>query len=135
MLGRIGRRNLLHLHPLSAIRSERQAEYRPIFELLSESLRCLVGQSLWKPSIAADGTIYFVAIDTKGGKGLYSSHYLNGAYQQAQSLSFSDGTTLDVDPEIVPDGSFLVFSSAGRLPGDKKDHLFIVHRLETGGDR
>jgi hypothetical protein len=92
----------------------------------------LVGQSLWKPSIAADGTVYFVAIDTKGGKRLYSSHYLHDAYQQAQPLSFSDGTTLDVDPEIAPDGSFLVLCSAGRLPGDKKDHLFIVHRTGDG---
>jgi hypothetical protein len=57
---------------------------------------------------------------------------LNGGYQQAQPLSFSDGTTLDVDPEIAPDGSFLVFCSAGRLPGDKKDHLLIVHRTEDG---
>ena len=92
----------------------------------------LVGQSLWKPSIAADGTIYFVAIDTKGGKRLYSSRYLNSACQQALSLSVSDGTTLDADPEIALDGSFLVFCSAGRLPGDKKDHLFIVHRSGDG---
>jgi hypothetical protein len=66
------------------------------------------------------------------GKRLYSSHYLNGAYQQAQSLSFSDGTTLDVDPEIAPDGSFLVFCSAGRLPDGKKNHLFTVHRAGDG---
>jgi WD40-like Beta Propeller Repeat len=86
----------------------------------------LVGQSIWKPSIAADGTIYFVSIDKKGGKRLFASQYTNGAYQQAQPLSFSDGTKLDVDPEVAPDGSFLVFSSAGRLPGDSKNHLFIV---------
>ena len=92
----------------------------------------LVGQSIGKPSVAADGTIYIVAIDTKGGKRLYSSRYLNGAYQQAQPLSFSDCTTLDVDPEISPDGSFLVFCSAGRLPGDKKDHLFMVHKTGDG---
>jgi hypothetical protein len=36
----------------------------------------LDGQSLWKPSIATAGTIYFVAIDAKGGKRLFSSHYL-----------------------------------------------------------
>jgi Tol biopolymer transport system component len=83
---------------------------------------------MWKPSIAADGTIYFVSIDKKGGKRLFSSQYTNGAYQQAQPLQFSDGTTLDVDPEIAPDGSFLVFCSAGRLPSDSKDHLFIVLR-------
>src|SRR6202046_2772036 len=91
----------------------------------------LVGQSIWKPSIAADGTIYFVSIE-KGGKRLFSSQYKNGAYQQAQPLPFSDGTTLDVDPEIAPDGSFLVFCSAGRLPGDSKDHLFIVLRKADG---
>lgn len=79
----------------------------------------LDGQSLWKPSIAADGMIYFVAIDVKRGKRLFSSHYLNDAYQQAQPLSFSDGTTLDVDPEITPDGSFLVFCGAARMPDDK----------------
>jgi WD40 repeat protein len=92
----------------------------------------LVGQSIWKPSIAADGTIYFVSIDKKGGKRLFSSLYKNGAYQQARPLSFSDGTKLDVDPEISPDGSFLVFCSAGRLAGDPKDHLFIVRREAEG---
>jgi hypothetical protein len=92
----------------------------------------LVGQSIWKPSIAADGTIYFVSIDNKGAKRLFSSKYINGAYQQAQPLPFSDGTTLDVDPEIAPDGSFLVFCSAGRLPADPKDHLFIVLRKAEG---
>jgi hypothetical protein len=71
----------------------------------------------------------------KGGKRLYSSHYLHGAYQQAQPLSFSDGSTLDVDPEIAPDGSFLVFCSAGRLPDDKKDHLLLCTEQKTGGDR
>jgi hypothetical protein len=57
---------------------------------------------------------------------------LNCAYQQTQPLSFSDGTTLDVDPEIAPDRSFLVFCSAGRLPGDKKDHPFIVQAKADG---
>jgi hypothetical protein len=88
----------------------------------------LPGQSLWKPSVAADGTLYFTAIDEKRNKRLYSSQFVNGAYQQAQPLPFSDGTKQDVDPEIAPDGSFLIFVSAGRLPDDQKDHLFIVLR-------
>jgi Tol biopolymer transport system component len=87
-----------------------------------------IGKGIWKPSVAADGTIYFVSIDEKRNKRLYSSAWKNGSYQQAQPLSFSDGTTLDVDPEIAPDGSFLVFCSAGRIQGDQKDHLFIVVR-------
>jgi hypothetical protein len=94
--------------------------------------RVNIGQSIWKPSIAANGTLYFVSIDAKGGKRLYSSRYENGAYQQAQPLPFSDGTTLDVDPEIAPDESFLVFCSAGRLQGDSLDHLFIVARQGNG---
>jgi len=87
-----------------------------------------IGHAIWKPSVAADGTIYFVSIDEKRNKRLYSARYVNGSYQQAQPLPFSDGTTSDVDPEIAPDGSFLVFCSSGRLPDDQKDHLFIVLR-------
>jgi hypothetical protein len=91
-----------------------------------------IGHSIWKPSVAANGTLYFVSIDAKGGKRLYSSRYESGVYQQAQPLPFSDGTTLDVDPEIAPDESFLVFCSAGRLAGDSLDHLFIVARQGSG---
>ena len=91
-----------------------------------------IGDAIWKPSVAADGSIYFVSIDKKGAKRLYSSQFANGIYAQAQPLPFSDGTTLDVDPEIAPDGSFLVFCSAGRLPGDSKDHLFIVLKSADG---
>jgi Tol biopolymer transport system component len=90
-----------------------------------------IGHSIWKPSVAADGRIYFVSIDAKGSKRLFSSQYKDGAYQQAQPLSFSDGTTADVDPEIAPDGSFLVFCSSGRLEDDPKDHLFVVRRSGT----
>jgi hypothetical protein len=91
-----------------------------------------IGKSIWKPSIAADGTIYLTVIDEKGGKRLFSSQYSNGTYQQAQPLSFSDGTTADVDPEIAPDGTFLVFCSSGRLAADSKDHLFIVLKKAEG---
>jgi len=91
-----------------------------------------VGHSIWKPSIAANGNLYFTVIDAKGGKRLYSSRYEGGAYQPAQPLSFSDGESADVDPEIAPDESFLVFSSSARLPGDPKDHLFIVARQGAG---
>ena len=90
------------------------------------------GQSIWKPSIAADGTLYITVIDSKGNKRLFSSQYKDGNYQSAQPLTFSDGTKLDVDPEIAPDGSFLVFCSAGRLPGDTRDHLFIVLKNGEG---
>jgi hypothetical protein len=91
-----------------------------------------ISHSIWKPSIAGDGTIYFTNIDPQGNKRLYFSTYANGAYEAAQPLPFSDGTTADVDPEIAPDGSFLVFCSAGRVSGDPKDRLFIVRRSGSG---
>ena len=49
---------------------------------------------------------------------------------KGQPLAFSDGNTMDVDPEIAPDGLFLVFVSAGRMPGNAKDHLFVVLKKE-----
>lgn len=91
-----------------------------------------IGHSIWKPSIATDGSLYFVSIDRQGGKRLYCSHREQGAYQPAQPLPFSDGTTADVDPEISRDGSLLVFCSSGRVPGDTKDHLFVVARKAAG---
>jgi hypothetical protein len=91
-----------------------------------------MGHSIWKPSIAANGNLYFTFIDDKGQKRLYSSKFESGAYQPAQPLAFSDGTTSDVDPEIAPDESFLVFCSSARLDGDQKDHLFIVAKQGTG---
>jgi Tol biopolymer transport system component len=87
-----------------------------------------IGDSIWKPSMASDGTIYFVSIDHKGGKRLFCSRFVAGTYQMAQPLPFSDGTLADVDPEISPDGSFLVFCSSGRTPNCAKDRLFIVLR-------
>jgi len=88
--------------------------------------------SIWKPSIAADGTIYLTGIDPKGNKRLYASRLVGGTYQPAEPLSFSDGTKADVDPEVAPDGSFLVFCSSGRVPGDTRDHLFMVRRTADG---
>lgn len=84
---------------------------------------------VFKPSIAADGSLYFMTMD-KGKKfRLVHSQFANGSYGQAESLPFSDGTTGDVDPEIAPDGSYLIFSSNGRTDGDT-DHerMFIVFR-------
>jgi hypothetical protein len=91
-----------------------------------------IGNGIWKASVALDGSLYFLSIDPGKGKRLYVSHYAHGAYQQAQPLPFSHYDDHDVDPEIAPDGSFMVFASDHRLPGDSKDHLFIVFRQGSG---
>jgi WD40-like Beta Propeller Repeat len=86
-----------------------------------------IGKSQWKPSIVTDGSIYFTYV-TKAGKRLYSSRYIHGTYQPARPVSFSDGKHGDVDPEVAPDESFMIFASNGRTPGDSLDHLFIAYR-------
>lgn len=89
-----------------------------------------ISPRVFKPSISADGSLYFMA-KTKDNKTfrLYRAQYRNGAYEQAVPLSFSDGNTTDVDPEIAPDESFLIFSSAGRAaPEDTHEHLYIVFK-------
>lgn len=88
---------------------------------------------VFKPSIAADGSLYFMAMDPAKQKfRLYRSQWRDGSYQPAVPLPFSDGSASDVDPEIAPDESFLLFSSAGRRPGNDNEHLFIVPRTASG---
>jgi hypothetical protein len=89
-----------------------------------------IGPSIWKPSIAGDGSIYFLAIDPHGSKRLYCSRFKAGSFETAQPLPFSDGKIGDGDPEVAPDESFMIFVSSGRLTGDPKDHLFIVFKKD-----
>jgi Tol biopolymer transport system component len=91
-----------------------------------------VGPSIWRPSVARDGSIYFFVIG-KDDKGrtmrLYRAPSDHGQYLPAMPLPFSSGATADVDPEIAPDESFIVFASAGRAAADDShEHLFVAHR-------
>jgi Tol biopolymer transport system component len=92
---------------------------------------------VFKPSVAANGDLYFMAAaasDSNGPKWrLYRAAWIGGAYQPAQPLSFSDGKFIDVDPYIAPDESYIIFSSSGRrLPDDGHEHLYIA--LRRGSD-
>ncbi|HET9030009.1 MAG TPA: hypothetical protein VFN49_07525, partial [Candidatus Aquilonibacter sp.] len=97
-----------------------------------------IGRAIFAPSVAADGTIYFLSI-TKQGSGrrfqLYRSRVAHGRYERAQRLSFSSPATADVDPEIAPDQSYLVFASSGRRAGDDHEHLYVVRRAGEGWGR
>ena len=85
------------------------------------------GTSIFAPSVAADASIYFMTTDTGSGKfRLFRAQFKDSGYLPAQPLSFSDGTTTDVDPAVSPDESFLVFGS-GRIAGRGID-LFIAFR-------
>jgi WD40-like Beta Propeller Repeat len=89
-----------------------------------------ISGQMYRPSIAGNGNLYFISRESAKQKfRLYRTVLLNGTYQPAQALPFSDGSTLDVDAEIAPDESFLIFASAGREPfHDDHEHLYIVFR-------
>jgi Tol biopolymer transport system component len=93
-----------------------------------------IGSRIFAPSVASDGTIYFLSIREGSDHPafqLYRSRRVDNAYAQAEPLPFSDSSTADVDPEIAPDQSFLVFASANRRAGDTKEHLYMV--VNKGG--
>jgi Tol biopolymer transport system component len=84
-------------------------------------------EQVFRPSVAADGTVYFTAANGEKNLSLFRSQYKNGAFLKAEPLSFSNGSVKDVDPEIAPDQSFLIFSSKRPFPGDEThEHLFLV---------
>lgn len=84
--------------------------------------------TIYKPSVAANGDVFLTVIGPGAAKSIYISRFRNRQYQRATLLPFSDGSSLDVDPEVAPDESFLIFSSAGRLDGDSHERLFLVKR-------
>ncbi len=91
-----------------------------------------ISPRIFKPSLAADGTLYFMAkTDADKTWRLYRAPYRNGTYDHAEPLPFSDGTHTDVDPEVAPDESFLIFSSAGRATADDAhEHLYITFKTD-----
>ena len=97
-----------------------------------------ISTSVWRPSVAADGSIYFFVI-TKTEESrtmrLWRSAYDAGAYQPAAPLPFSHDSTNDVDPEIAPDQSYIVFASSGRAAvDDPHEHLYVsVKRGDAWG--
>ena len=91
-----------------------------------------ITKRVFKPSLAANGNLYFMSDDGSGGATpkwrLFRAAFVNGAYEAAQPLSFSDGTFPDVDAFIAPDESYIIFSSKGRHAPDDQVHLFIAWR-------
>ncbi|MGM9484847.1 hypothetical protein ACS5PN_26880 [Roseateles sp. NT4] len=88
------------------------------------------GSSIFAPSVAADGTLYFMKA-TEDGKHfrIYASQRnAAGDYASPELLPFSDDRYTDVDPVVSADQKFMVFGS-NRPPAAGID-LFIVFRQE-----
>lgn len=84
--------------------------------------------SIWAPSIAGDGSLYFIDREKPGAPfRLWRSQWRGGTYEAATPVSFGDPSTQDVDPAVAPDESFIVYAST-RPGSDKPERLFIAHR-------
>lgn len=64
---------------------------------------------LVSPSIAADGTLYFIQRGKDQAMHIYTSGYRNGKYRPPVRVRLGDPTVSTHDPAIAPDGSFIVF--------------------------
>src|SRR6185312_1085369 len=86
-----------------------------------------VSERIYAPSIAADGSLYFIHPDTDGIQHIFRSQYKDGAYQPGVRQMLGDASTHQKDPAIAPDESFVVFDTD---VGSKKDvdRLFIAFR-------
>ena len=90
------------------------------------------GGSTWAPSIAADGSLYFIErASAQAPFRLWRSQFRNGSYEAAALLNFGDETTQDVDPAVAPDESFIVFGSMHPGPG-AHERLYIAFREGAG---
>ena len=89
------------------------------------------GASIWGPSVAADGSLYFMnRVDGKGPFKLWRAQAKAGTWLAPVLQSFGDPSTQDVDPTVAPDESFIVFSS--KHPADPHERLFIAFRDGAG---
>ncbi|MGD8379456.1 MAG: hypothetical protein PVI37_04410 [Gammaproteobacteria bacterium] len=83
----------------------------------------------FSPTIARDGTLYFMAATGKAGRfQLYRSRFRNGRYQAAVLLPFTKGNSDGMDAAVAPDRSFIVFASTRSPAPPHTTNLFIAFR-------
>jgi Tol biopolymer transport system component len=83
--------------------------------------------SVFSPSVAADGSLYFMRADSGKKFHIYRSQMHHGKYEMPVPASFTDENYGDFDPAVSPDESFMIFSST-RPPAQNSSDLFIVFR-------
>jgi len=86
------------------------------------------GNSTWAPSIAGDGSLYFIErTSPQSPFRLWRSQFRDGSYAAPTPINFGDETTQDVDPAVAPDESYIVFGSMHPGPG-AHERLYIAFR-------
>jgi len=87
------------------------------------------------PSISRNGTVYFHSPNIKGGYGgpdIYRAKLTNGNYEEPENLGDSiNSESMEVSPYIVPDESYLLFSSF-RSDGFGDFDLYVSYKKEDG---
>jgi Tol biopolymer transport system component len=86
------------------------------------------GPSIWGPSVAADGSVYFM--DRVGGKGpfkLWRAQWRDGTWAEPVLQALGDPAMQQVDPAVAPDESFIVFS-AKHPDTDEHERVWIAFR-------
>jgi Tol biopolymer transport system component len=79
------------------------------------------------PSVASDGTIYFMGSSKTRQHQLYRARLTGDTYQRAEALSFSSPATQDADPLVAPDQSYVLFVSTGRNgANDTNAHIYVA---------
>lgn len=88
--------------------------------------------SIYSPSIAADGSIYFMQpTGTKTKFHLFRAQFSRGTFATPLAVPVSAGEDIgDFDPAVAPDESFMVFSSVRMA--DKGTSLFIALKRNGG---
>lgn len=82
------------------------------------------------PSVAADGTLYFgsgTRPDTQGGFDIYHARPSGSGYLAPQGLDEVNTAAWEFNPWVAPDGSFLLFTSAGRPDSLGSSDLYISY--------
>lgn len=72
---------------------------------------------LVSPSIAADGTLYFIQRGEDHAMHIYDSRYRDETYLPPERVALGDPATSTHDPAIAPDGSFIVFGYGKTVAG------------------
>ncbi|HEV2593666.1 MAG TPA: hypothetical protein VGU01_00505 [Sphingomicrobium sp.] len=91
-----------------------------------------ISNSIYEPSIAGNGDIYFQSADEDGKAfHLYFVRAFGDQYTKAELIDLNGPAgSSDMDPAIARDGSYLVFSSNRDSTGDH--HLYIAFKTSTG---
>jgi hypothetical protein len=84
----------------------------------------------------ARGTLYISAVrpDSRGSGDIYRVRYVNGEYQEPESLGPTVNSAEDHDttPYVAPDESFVIFGSRGRADSFGDIDLYVSFRDASG---